>query len=293
MTINLENSSWNVRVETPPYGGDVLEADISQYEIISTEHNTSCSVPICKPSRLDPTAESELVPWGNTCNACRETGFTWTSDKALMPDLENSWNFSWRSKEGELQVMQFPQRCRACETKHKRWIRMVRRVERVGRLSRQRKWRPKLITFAYLSSWTTDPNPESEMIKFKKQFKKAKQILKKYRVRGGYTAFEYKTRTRCRWDMSKKMEYYHHPHVHMAAVAPFIDQEDLAKIDSELREINLGRIDIKSSDPSETWGYTEEEREKHLANYLAKYMIKQATRCDPWGICTRNGGGAG
>lgn len=243
------------------------------------------SVPNNESSRL-------YESWGNTCNMCEEEGFRWVpleTVQNILPETMGGHSIK-EDEDGSLLAMRWPKRCTSCDTKNKKMTRTKKLLEKIRAHSNKRKWRPKLITFSYLSQWEYWNDPQRDILKLKSNLKKARNILKANGIRGGAYVLETKTKSakmclfprRGEYDEGQTM-YYHHPHVHMIAVCPFLDQEELAELDNQLLHSDFGAINIKAVNydkDAATYDW-------HVSNYLAKYLIKQGGRVSSFGCMTK------
>ena len=248
-------------------------------------------VPLCE----------EDQPWGFTCRECPIV-----PPRGGEPDYA-SYVRHW---EGGTPVwgstaLHVPTRCRACDTRKKRWSRMRRRVDAVyeaaGAMPGRRYARPKFLTFG-LPSGTSARWEDREVLRrtLNSRLPRARAALEEsLGVKGGVYVIEMTSRLvpleaslnphttrRCcgfSWVESDPplFTWKHHAHVHMVAVAPFVKPELLKEKCEALLPLGLGRINLRSLG-SDT--HTKGEARKAVARYIAKYLNKDGGRLRSWGV---------
>lgn len=70
--------------------------------------------------------------------------------------------------------------------------------------------------------------------------------------------------------------YKHHAHIHMVAIAPFIDRKNLKSFCEILLPLGLGRINYEA--PRGVGS------RKKVARYISKYLTKDNRSCASFGI---------
>jgi len=138
--------------------------------------------------------------------------------------------------------------------------------------------RPKLITFAIPSVESNLHIGEPEVVKLNKLLPKARKILQEHGVLGG--TFVVECTTRLIWsDLAIEDQMWkHHAHVHMVALAPFMQRSELIEFSKSLLPLGLGRINYVA--PSGHW----KDAKAKVAAYISKYLVKEKRSSRTWGI---------
>jgi hypothetical protein len=228
--------------------------------------------------------------WKYTCPNC-----PFVPDKVpIFTDfLDDEWKCSWvspdpdyiqthriskRTGEYGKKPLNFPDRCNACKARYRRATRMGKRMDRIHDVAKEtpKCSIPKLITFALPSQWFTWESPSSrdeQMQRLDSLLPKARQVLQDNGVLGGSYVLE------CTFKWIPDLENFTHPqykfhaHVHMVAIAPFVQRATLADWCAQLMPLGLGRIN-----------YEAVKSRKKTAEYVSKYLIKDKVQCRTFGI---------
>ena len=211
---------------------------------------------------------------GFTCEDCH---FVPTTDG--VDDYIRTHRISKRTGEKASKNLRWPVRCQSCERNKKRYQRMRRRLEKIWQFSwaepAQIYRRPKLITFALPSIWTFEESPEGEVRALDKLLPKARASLLEHGVKGGSYVLECTTRS---YENFGSTVYKHHAHVHMVAVAPFVQRGSLGKFCTQLMPLGLGRINYQAPRGK----YRDAVRQ--VAGYISKYLVKDNRQARSFGI---------
>lgn len=173
----------------------------------------------------------------------------------------------------------YPERCTECNRQAKRHTRMVRRLNKVWQISYElgdrRYSRPKLITFALPSIVTFDSEPGAELRKLKSLLPEVRKTLTDRGVLGGVYVPEVTTRS---YEFMGTRCYKHHAHIHMVAIAPWMNPKSLKRFSECLIPLGLGRINYVA--PKGHW----KSAKKKVASYISKYLCKDGRRASSFGI---------
>jgi hypothetical protein len=240
---------------------------------------------------------SKEVPWNFTCKACLHIPTRTLDDDGLQIEENDYQGIGKTSKitgNEAKRNLRWPVRCRSCDTENRRYHRMVVRLKKIYAMSEgigqfQPTFRmPKLITFALPSVETIEWNAELEVSKLEKLLPQAREILTSFGILGGTYVIE--CTTRLIWtDLACEMQRWkHHAHVHMVAVAPYMNgKKMLLEFCESLMPIGLGRINYKS--PKGKWIEFPGVKfyltaEKQVAKYIGKYLVKDNRSSRTFGI---------
>lgn len=102
---------------------------------------------------------------------------------------------------------------------------------------------------------------------------KARSILQANGVRGGSYVLECTYKWTPDLDDFTHPKYKFHAHVHMVAIAPWIQPKKLSEWCSQLMDIGLGRIN-----------YEAVRSRKRTAIYVSKYLVKDKVQCRTFGV---------
>ena len=175
---------------------------------------------------------------------------------------------------------------------------MVKRLKRIYKMSEgigqfiPTFRMPKLITFALPSIETIESDGEPEVKKLEKLLPKAREKLTSHGILGGTYVIE--CTTRLIWsDLAMEPQMWkHHAHVHMVAVAPYMNgKKKLKEFCACLLDLGLGRINYKA--PKGKWVEFPGVRfyltaEKQVAKYIGKYLVKDQRSSRTFGILRGN-----
>ena len=223
------------------------------------------------------TEKSEGFYFSFTCDKCTYRGNRDLDSNYVSSTTVGEYGVRYKSwSESD----RYPERCTQCATSAKRYNRMKKRLDKVWQISYelgdQKYARPKMITFALPSIVTFDSSPDEELRKLKSLLPEARSILQENGVLGGIYVPEVTTRsysfmgTRC---------YKHHAHIHMVAVAPFVQKKHLKSFCECLLPLGLGRLNyVAPSDKN--W----RNAKSKVAAYIAKYLNKDGRRSSSFGI---------
>lgn len=231
---------------------------------------------------LSPIVNKE---WTFVCHKCPYVPYGTRDEIGERYQIDGSKTWIMIDTELENGVMvnvYYPKRCKECETKKKRNQRMRLYVKRAFRVSDDceeligtRYKTPKLITFADLNDEYYSSSCELRLDLIEKLNKKAPKFLKRlgeWGVLGGTYVIE--CNTRLIWsDLAvEPQQWRHHPHVHMAAIAPYIQRKRLRKFCECLMDLGLGRINYKA-------------KHNHyvVADYMGKYLVKEGRNARTFG----------
>lgn len=178
-------------------------------------------------------------------------------------------------------ALHYPVRCTSCNTMQRRYQRMNKRLTSIWKMSfllDKTYRRPKLITFAIPSVESNLHIGEPEVVKLNKLLPKARKILQEHGVLGG--TFVVECTTRLIWsDLAIEDQMWkHHAHVHMVALAPFMQRSKLIEFSKSLLPLGLGRINYVA--PSGHW----KDAKAKVAAYISKYLVKEKRSSRTWGI---------
>ena len=216
--------------------------------------------------------------WGFTCDDCL---FRPSKDDAddyirVLRRANANWRYSHRSFN-----LRYPERCRKCERNKKRYQRMRRRLTKIydtaESLDDWKYRRPKLITFALPSIWTFDPNGTEELKTLRSLLPAARKILNEAGVKGGVYVPEMTTRSY--QDIGGEV-FKHHAHIHMVAIAPFVNKDKLKEFCEILMPLGLGRINYVAPRGAGS--------KNKVASYISKYLTKDGRVCASFGIMRKN-----
>jgi hypothetical protein len=251
--------------------------------------------PMVQPNVV-PLEQVKMNPhpsgWGFVCDDCAhipprggEPDYVTVDRRKTLPDGAEAIVTAFVG-------LHYPHRCRACERAKKRFQRMRKRVERVFDVA----WaqgssiyrRPKLITFALPSAMTQNREDRNvELAALEKRLPAARRILKENGIRGGTYVTEVTSRSYLPpFDFVALGEdlrvWKHHAHIHMVAVAPFMQKKRLIEFSTCLTPIGLGRINYEAPRGSK------KDASKRVARYISKYLVKDGMTSRTWGVM-RNG----
>jgi hypothetical protein len=216
--------------------------------------------------------------WGFTCDDCL---FRPSKDDAddyvrVLRRANPDWRYSKRSFN-----LRYPERCRKCERNKKRYQRMRRRLTKIydtaESLDDWKYRRPKLITFALPSLWTFDPDGVDELKQLRSLLPKARAILAEHGIIGGVYVPEMTTRSF--QDIGGEV-FKHHAHIHMVAIAPFVNKDKLKEFCEILMPLGLGRINYVAPRGAGS--------KNKVASYISKYLTKDGRVCASFGIMRSN-----
>ena len=163
--------------------------------------------------------------------------------------------------------LEWPVRCRDCDTKYRRAKRTAAALKKLNSLSfhTHRQW-PKLLTVG-LPSYPGD-DCVVLMAELKKKWTKLRKLLASHGVSGG--KYVYEMTERIDWDT---FQWKYHPHVHAVVICPYVQKRDLPNFCKLPLSVGLGRINIRAVQDL-----------KHVSRYLSKYITKQdGFRSAQWG----------
>ena len=227
--------------------------------------------------------------WRYTCPQC------WVPDKQpiFTSMTKNRWECEWvraepdyvtthriskRTGEYGKKPLNLPDRCNACKARYRRATRMGKRMDRIHDVAKAtpKCSVPKLITFALPSQWFTWESPssrEEQMKRLNSLLPRARSILQANGVRGGSYVLECTYKWTPDLDNFTHPKYKFHAHVHMVAIAPWIQPKKLSEWCSQLMDIGLGRIN-----------YEAVRSRKRTAIYVSKYLVKDKVQCRTFGV---------
>ena len=212
--------------------------------------------------------------WGFTCDNCL---FRPSKDDAddyirVLRRVNRDWRYTKRSFN-----LRYPERCRKCERNKKRYQRMRRRLTKIydtaEALDDWKYKRPKLITFALPSLWTFDRDGTEELKQLRSLLPAARKILSAHGILGGVYVPEMTTRSY--QDIGAEV-FKHHAHIHMVAIAPFVNKKKLKEFCEILMPLGLGRINYVAPR-----GVGSKNK---VASYISKYLTKDGRVCASFGI---------
>jgi hypothetical protein len=212
--------------------------------------------------------------WGFTCNDCL---FRPSKDDAddyirVLRRANANWRYSHRSFN-----LRYPERCRKCERNKKRYQRMRRRLTKIydtaESLDDWKYRRPKLITFALPSLWTFDPDGVDELKQLRSKLPAARKLLQEQGILGGVYVPEMTTRS---FQDIGGTVFKHHAHIHMVAIAPFVNKDKLKEFCELLLPLGLGRINYVAPRGAGS--------KNKVASYISKYLTKDGRVCASFGI---------
>ena len=230
---------------------------------------------------LSPIVNKE---WTFVCNKCPYIPYGTPDEigERFQMDGSKTW-VNFNDGKGEIMINPyFPKRCKECETKKKRNQRMRLYVKRQFRISEDcfeivnKLYKtPKLITFADLNDEYYSDSVEMRIDLIEKLNKKSRKFLARlgeWGVLGGTYVIE--CATHLIWsDLAEEpQQWRHHPHVHMAAVAPFIQRKNLVEFSACLLDLGLGRINVKAKNNHHV-----------VADYMSKYLVKEGRNARTFG----------
>ena len=216
--------------------------------------------------------------WGFTCENCLYRPSKDDPDDyvRVLRRANPDWRYSHRSFN-----LRYPERCRKCERNKKRYQRMRRRLTKIydtaEALDDWKFRRPKLITFALPSIWTFDPNGTEELKTLRSLLPAARKILNEAGVKGGVYVPEMTTRSY--QDIGGEV-FKHHAHIHMVAIAPFVNKDKLKEFCEILMPLGLGRINYVAPRGAGS--------KNKVASYISKYLTKDGRVCASFGIMRKN-----
>ena len=194
--------------------------------------------------------------------------------------------------------LKYPVRCRSCATKQKRYQRMRRRLNKIWECSYTFfnsgceihrlecncancavYTKPKLITFALPSTISESYDDRNNQVKLlAKKMKKCLQILRTNGVLGG--TFVIECTSRLVEPEYGLMNWKHHAHVHMVAIAPKVPRAALSKFCEQLLPLGLGRINYKAP--------RGKGARRKVASYISKYITKNKVHSRTFGVMRGN-----
>lgn len=133
--------------------------------------------------------------------------------------------------------------------------------------------RPKLITFALPSLWTFDPDGVDELTRLRALLPAARRALTKHGILGGVYVPEMTTRS---FQDIGGTVFKHHAHIHMVAIAPFVNKDKLKEFCEILMPLGLGRINYVAPRGAGS--------KNRVASYISKYLTKDGRVCASFGI---------
>lgn len=182
--------------------------------------------------------------------------------------------------EGKSHNLRYPERCRSCDSKYRRYKRRKHRINRIWQQSSgfiesyPGMSRPKLITFALPSQRSSCyEDRENQMDLLDSKLEETRFILKSNGVLGGIYVMECTSRLVPFSDGGVLLEWKHHAHVHMVAISPYVHHTKLKAWCEQLMNIGLGRINYKAP-----------KQAKVVANYISKYLSKENQRFRSFGM---------
>lgn len=227
--------------------------------------------------------------WKYTCPNC------WVPDKVPIftnfgkdrwdciwvpadPDYVRTDRISKRTGERGKKPLNLPDRCNACKARYRRASRMGKRMDRIHDVAKDtpKCTVPKLITFALPSQWFTWESPSSrdeQMSALNALLPKARRVLQDNGVLGGSYVLECTYKWIPDLDCFTHPQYKFHAHVHMVAIAPWIQPAKLSDWCAQLMPLGLGRIN-----------YEAVRSRRRTAEYVSKYLIKDKVTCRTFGI---------
>ena len=227
--------------------------------------------------------------WKYTCRDC------WVPDKVPIftkfgkdrwdcvwvradPDYVSTDRISKRTGERGKKPLNLPDRCNACKARYRRATRMGKRMDRIHDVAKDtpKCTVPKLITFALPSQWFTWESPSSrdeQMDALNALLPKARQVLQDNGVLGGSYVLECTYKWIPDLDCFTHPQYKFHAHVHMVAIAPWIQPAKLSDWCAQLMPLGLGRIN-----------YEAVRSRRRTAEYVSKYLVKDKVTCRTFGI---------
>lgn len=212
--------------------------------------------------------------WGFTCDDCLYRPSKDDADDYIrvLRRTNKNWRYSHRSFN-----LRYPERCRKCERNKKRYQRMRRRLTKIydtaEALDDWKYRRPKLITFALPSLWTFDRDGTEELKQLRSLLPAARKILSDQGILGGVYVPEMTTRSF--QDIGGEV-FKHHAHIHMVAVAPFVNKDKLKEFCESLMPLGLGRINYVAPRGAGS--------KNKVASYISKYLTKDGRVCASFGI---------
>lgn len=208
------------------------------------------------------------VPWKSTCKQCIDRGHRfaeedWISIRRERPVLGKK---EYRS----IEIDKFPERCRSCGTKAKRFTRMKHSLDKLVDIKRQLAPRGK---FSKLKMITIGNNEALSREEFTKRFKKFRD--KSSWLIGGTYVLEQGT--------NPQGDYDGMWHMHGVFIAPYMPKEmfDNQTVGSIPEEYGLGNMHYQEAKLEKNL------RSRHLENYIAKYMCKDGNRKQSFGALYR------
>ena len=227
--------------------------------------------------------------WGCTCPEC-----PWVPPRSEEDDYVRTMKTSSRTGLKTLANLKYPVRCRSCATKQKRYQRMRRRLGKIWECSysffnsncQERELectcsnctiyaKPKLITFALPSVNSPDwEDKDLQVAELKKKIKPAMKILRSNGVLGG--TFVIECTSRLVEPEYGLMNWKHHAHVHMVAIAPRVPRAALGEFCEQLLPLGLGRINYKAP--------RGKGARRKVASYISKYITKNKVHSRTFGV---------
>jgi len=163
--------------------------------------------------------------------------------------------------------LQWPVRCRKCDTDYRRAKRTAAALRKLSSLSynTHKQW-PKLLTVG-LPSYPGD-DAALLLADLKKKWTKLRILLAAHGVSGG--KYVYEMTQKIDWDTFLTKW---HPHIHAVVICPYVQKRDLPEFSKLPLQVGLGRINIMAVKDL-----------KHCARYISKYITKQdGFRSAQWG----------
>ena len=230
--------------------------------------------------------------WGCTCPEC-----PWVPPRG-EDDYVQTMRYSSRTGNRTYANIKYPVRCRSCATKQKRYQRMRRRLNKIWecsytffnsgcelhRLECQCSncsiyAKPKLITFALPSTISENYEEKNYQVDLlKKKMKKCLKILRSNGVLGG--TFVIECTSRLVEPEYGLMNWKHHAHVHMVAIAPKVPRAALSEFCEQLLPLGLGRINYKAP--------RGKGARRKVASYISKYITKNKVHSRTFGVMRGN-----
>ena len=135
--------------------------------------------------------------------------------------------------------------------------------------------KPKLITFALPSVNSPDwEDKDLQVAELKKKIKPAMKILRSNGVLGG--TFVIECTSRLVEPEYGLMNWKHHAHVHMVAIAPRVPRAALGEFCEQLLPLGLGRINYKAP--------RGKGARRKVASYISKYITKNKVHSRTFGV---------
>lgn len=195
------------------------------------------------------------VEWKSTCENCE-----WRGNTLAEPDWI-SLAKPEQDRRKYLEIDRYPKRCTSCDTISRRYSRMTESLNKIIDVKRdlirnraQLYSRPKMITIGNSESLSLEEYKK----RFTKWRKKSPWLL------GGYYVFEQGSENGM-W------------HSHGVYLAPWINSEKLEDWSNSSKEFGLGSMHYQEAKINKDF------KDKHLSNYIAKYLCKDGNRRQSFG----------